>query len=142
MTEQTPRDRWLDKPPDDNLLKEIIRQLRLFWRLLRDRRVPVWTKAIPFISLAYLLVPVDLVPDVLVGLGQLDDLAVVALGYRLFLELVPPTVVREHLRDLIASAAEWRVVDDDGEPVKEIVEPASGWTVIDGQAEPIDDAHS
>lgn len=142
MTEQAPGDRGLEKPPDSNVLKDIIRQLQLVWRLLRDRRVPIWMKAIPFLSLVYLLVPVDIVPDVLLGLGQLDDLAVVALGYRLFLELVPPALVREHLQDLIASAAEWRVVNDDGEQGKEIAEPASGWTVIDGEAEPIDDVHS
>ncbi|MGD2176709.1 MAG: hypothetical protein PVG71_02695, partial [Anaerolineae bacterium] len=50
------------------------------------------------------------------GLNQLDDIAVVLLGIKLFIELAPPEVVREHLRELGAHIEEWRVVDE-GEPV-------------------------
>jgi hypothetical protein len=46
------------------------------------------------------------------GLNQLDDLAVFLLGIKLFIELAPPEVVREHLQDLGARIEEWRVVDE------------------------------
>jgi uncharacterized membrane protein YkvA (DUF1232 family) len=65
--------------------------------------------------LGYVLVPVDLVPDVALGLGQLDDVAVVLLGLKLFIELSPPDVVRDHLRALGARIDEWRVVDEEEE---------------------------
>ena len=100
--------------------------------------MPLWVKAIPFISLVYLVVPTDLLPDVLLGLGQLDDLAVLALGYRLFIGMAPPELVREHLNDLIAQASQWRVIgdgsDDSDTPY------ASGGMVIDGEAERVDEA--
>jgi hypothetical protein len=54
-----------------------------------------------------------------VGLNQLDDVAVVLLGVRLFIELAPPEVVREHLEALGARIEEWRVVDDDEASVVE-----------------------
>jgi uncharacterized membrane protein YkvA (DUF1232 family) len=101
---------------------DLVRQFRLIWRLIKDRRVPLWMKAVPFLSLAYLLVPADLVPDILVGLGQLDDMAVLALGVKLFTELVPDHVVREHREELAA-----------GE---------HGWTVVEGEAERLDDSES
>jgi uncharacterized membrane protein YkvA (DUF1232 family) len=105
------------EPNDTNAIlawvQEAARQVRLAWRLFWDQRVPVWTKLIPPIALGYVLVPIDLVPDVALGLGQLDDLAVVLLGLKLFIELSPPDVVREHLRALGARIDEWRVVDEE-----------------------------
>ena len=107
------------EPNDTNAIlawvQDAARQVRLAWRLFWDQRVPVWTKLIPPIALGYVLVPIDLVPDVALGLGQLDDLAVVLLGLKLFIELSPPYVVRDHLRALGARIDEWRVVDEEEE---------------------------
>lgn len=129
---------WLDRATDDSVMQDLIRRVKLFWRLFKDRRVPLWVKAIPFISLVYLVVPTDLLPDVLLGLGQLDDLAVLALGYRLFIGMVPPELVQEHLNDLIAQASQWRVIGGDADDAKTPYD--SGGTVIDGEAERVDDA--
>ncbi len=71
-------------------------QLRLTWRLIRDPRVPVWSKAIPVLTLAYILSPLDLIPDVIIGLGQLDDLALFMGAMRLFEAVSPDDVVAEH----------------------------------------------
>jgi len=82
------------------LLADIVRELRLVWRLLRDRRVPFWTKLVPLATVFYLLFPLDLVSDLLVGLGQLDDLAIIFLGLELFISLSPAAVVEEIRREL------------------------------------------
>jgi uncharacterized membrane protein YkvA (DUF1232 family) len=107
-------------PDDTNALlvwlQDVARQARLAWRLFWDRRVPMWTKLIPPAALAYLLFPIDLIPDVALGLGQLDDVAVLLIGIKLFIELAPPDVVREHLVALGARIEEWRVVEEEGEP--------------------------
>lgn len=58
------------------------------------------SKTIPLGIVAYALFPVDLFPDVLLGLGQLDDLMVIILGLKLFLRLCPKEVMREHLRSI------------------------------------------
>jgi uncharacterized membrane protein YkvA (DUF1232 family) len=52
--------------------------------------------------LAYLVIPTDLVPDFLFGVGQLDDLVVILGGLKLFLRLCPAAVVQEHLEALAA----------------------------------------
>lgn len=94
-------------------LKDFVRQLRLTWRLFWDGRVPLWTKIVPPAVLAYVLSPVDILPDFPpMGLNQLDDVAVLLLGVRLFIELAPPEVVREHLAALGARIEEWRVVQE------------------------------
>jgi uncharacterized membrane protein YkvA (DUF1232 family) len=80
----------------------LVRQSRLVWRLWRDGRVPGWIKLIPFAGLVYLLSPIDLIPDLMLpGLGQLDDLAVVLLAVKMFVDLSPPGVVREHLDEML-----------------------------------------
>jgi uncharacterized membrane protein YkvA (DUF1232 family) len=77
-------------------LADVIRNLRLTWNLIRDRRVPLWLKGIPFLALVYILWPVDLVADILPGLGQLDDLTVILLGLMAFVALCPADLVRQH----------------------------------------------
>jgi uncharacterized membrane protein YkvA (DUF1232 family) len=76
--------------------------LKLFSRLIKDARVPLMSKLLLLGILAYVVLPADLVPDFLIGVGQLDDLAVILGGLRLFLSLCPPQVVQEHLRTISA----------------------------------------
>jgi uncharacterized membrane protein YkvA (DUF1232 family) len=52
-------------------------------RLARDRRISAWRRALLFLVLGYLAFPIDLVPDFLPGIGQLDDAIVLGLGLRL-----------------------------------------------------------
>jgi uncharacterized membrane protein YkvA (DUF1232 family) len=93
--------------------KGLVRQFRLSWRLLWDPRVPGWTKLLPFITLAYIISPIDLIPDVALGLGQLDDLGILLLGVRLFTELVPEEILLQHLQKMGADVDQWRVTDED-----------------------------
>src|SRR5262245_14620969 len=51
-------------------------------RLLRDPRVPRRRKLLLAALVAYLALPFDLIPDVIPGAGQLDDLVAVALVLR------------------------------------------------------------
>jgi uncharacterized membrane protein YkvA (DUF1232 family) len=96
------------KPVSMGFLADLIRQARLAWRLFFDPRVALWLKIIVPVSLMYVISPVDFVPDVIPGLGQLDDLAVLVLGVKLFIELCPPEIVREHWQALMGEA-NWRV---------------------------------
>jgi len=82
------------------LLFQLPNLLRLYWRLLADRRVPLWPKAVLLGAVVYVVSPVDLLPDVLPVLGQLDDLTLIALVGRSFLWWCPPDVVAEHMRAL------------------------------------------
>lgn len=65
-------------------------------RLLRDPRVPRRTKLALWLLIAYLLLPIDLVPDLIPVAGQLDDAILVALVLRAFLRAGGGALVREH----------------------------------------------
>ena len=94
-------------------LAEIIKNAKLVWRLMMDPRIPVWLKAIPLATLLYLLFPIDVLPDPLLGLGQLDDIAVILLGVKLFIELCPQEIVRQHLRQMSSIPGSYRVVGEE-----------------------------
>jgi uncharacterized membrane protein YkvA (DUF1232 family) len=86
--------------PKAGVLTEIMRNAQLAWHLLIDRRVGLLLKLIiPGLLLGYMIFPVDLLPDFIPVLGQLDDLAVIALGIKLFIELSPKDIVREYRGD-------------------------------------------
>ena len=83
--------------PKAGVLTEILRNAQLAWHLLIDRRVGLLLKLIiPGLMLGYLIFPVDLLPDFIPVLGQLDDLAILALGIKIFIELCPKDIVREY----------------------------------------------
>ncbi|MBI4329539.1 MAG: DUF1232 domain-containing protein [Chloroflexi bacterium] len=67
-------------------------------RLFRDRRVPLRAKLILPAILLYIACPIDLVPDFIPLVGQLDDLLVITLGLGLFLRICPHEVVFEHVQ--------------------------------------------
>lgn len=69
---------------------------RVIWGLARDRRTPLHLKLLLFAALAYLLTPIDLIPDALPIIGQADDLTVLLLVLDLFIANAPEEVRREH----------------------------------------------
>jgi uncharacterized membrane protein YkvA (DUF1232 family) len=87
----------------------LLKQARLAWRLLRDGRVPGWAKLIPVAGVLYLLSPIDIIPEAILPLvGEVDDVVLLLLAMKLFIDLSPPGVVREHLRDLLNVPEETR----------------------------------
>ena len=96
--------------------RDLYQQARLVYALMVDPDVPIYLKFIPFGALAYLLMPLDLIPDFALGIGQLDDLTVIVVMARVFVEMVPDAIVKKH-RDII------RAVDG--------FEPAEDATIID-----------
>ena len=79
--------------------------VRLYWRLFTDKRVSVFPKLILIAGVVYFVVPFDLLPDFpLVGLGQLDDAAVLIGALQLFIRLAPRRIVEEHVKLIDAGA--------------------------------------
>jgi uncharacterized membrane protein YkvA (DUF1232 family) len=64
-------------------------------RLARDRRISRSRRAALFIVLGYLAIPIDLVPDFLPGIGQLDDAVLLGLALRLVVRGGGTGLVRE-----------------------------------------------
>ena len=89
---------WLTRPL---ALRSLVRQIGLAVRLFREPRVPTALKAIPIVAAMYVISPVDIVPDFILGLGQLDDIGVVLMAFEFFVRLCPTGAQSFH-REAIA----------------------------------------
>jgi uncharacterized membrane protein YkvA (DUF1232 family) len=69
--------------------------LVLVSRLARDERISRPRRAVLFLVLGYLALPIDLVPDFLPGIGQLDDAVVLGLALRFVVHSGGTEIVRE-----------------------------------------------
>jgi uncharacterized membrane protein YkvA (DUF1232 family) len=86
--------------------------VKLLARIVRDRRVPVRAKAFAAAVLIYVISPIDIIPDFVIGFGKLDDLILSAVAIQYLVESAGPEIVGEHWDgsegslDMILSAAE------------------------------------
>lgn len=81
------------RPQNKGFLGEMVLQVRLIIRLMKDERINPFLKILPFAGFIYLIMP-----DLLIG--PIDDSAIIFFGSYLFLELCPQTIVQEHMRAL------------------------------------------
>jgi uncharacterized membrane protein YkvA (DUF1232 family) len=69
---------------------------RIVWGIVRDPRTPIGLKGMLAAALAYVVLPVDLIPDAIPIIGQADDLTVLLLVLDLFIANAPEEVRAEH----------------------------------------------
>ena len=87
--------------------------LVLLARLLRDPDVPRKRKIVAGLVAAYVVSPIDLIPDVIPVLGQVDDVVVVALAIDHLVKGAPPDTVAAHwpgsedALDLVTGIVAW-----------------------------------
>jgi uncharacterized membrane protein YkvA (DUF1232 family) len=81
-------------------------------RLLTDNRVPKTEKALLAGAIIYALVPLDIIPDFIPFIGQVDDIYLVAITLMRLLDHTDEAILREHWRgggdvvQLVRSAAD------------------------------------
>jgi uncharacterized membrane protein YkvA (DUF1232 family) len=85
-----------DKQP--GFFGELWDRARLVYKLMLDPEVPIYLKALPLAGVVYLLFPFDFLPDVIPGIGQLDDITILVIGAKMFIDLAPQHVVARHLQ--------------------------------------------
>jgi len=119
---------------DPGFWREIWEQIRLVWLLLRDNEVPVYLKLLPLAAVIYTIFPADLIPDIFVPFGQLDDLTAILVGAKMFIEMSPQDVVNRHIRAMRMQYESANL--DDVEPSDKEVDAS---IVIEGEFEQVDD---
>ncbi|MGE5449907.1 MAG: YkvA family protein [Methanomassiliicoccales archaeon] len=78
------------------LLLLIPNLLKLIYRLADDPRVPKSEKLILAATAAYVLSPIDLIPDFIPFLGKVDDLVLIALALKRLFNVAGAEVLNEH----------------------------------------------
>jgi uncharacterized membrane protein YkvA (DUF1232 family) len=91
---------------------------RLLWSLASDARVPASRKVLLGLAGAYIVAPLDIVPEWIPVLGAIDDVAVMVLAIDVFLEGLPEGLVAEKL---VALGIPPSVLEDDLARVRRVV---------------------
>ncbi len=87
--------------------------VKLLGRIVRDPRVSVKRKTFAAAAMIYVVSPIDLIPDFIAGIGQLDDLIVVAIALNHLIDGAGRELIEEHWDgsadslDLVLAATEW-----------------------------------
>ena len=78
-------------------------RFRLAWRLARSSQVPIRAR-LPLLALiVYLAMPLDIIPDFIPILGQLDDVLIAGVAVWWFLRACPPAVAMMEVERLEAT---------------------------------------
>jgi len=75
--------------------RRIKQELQVYQAVIQDERTPWLARVLLGAAIGYLLMPIDLIPDAIPLLGQLDDLLIVPLLFWLALRLIPTEVLTE-----------------------------------------------
>src|SRR5215213_9397731 len=81
-----------------NLLLVIPNLILLSGRLMVDPRVPAKERLLVAGAIVYAFMPLDLIPDMLPFVGQVDDAYLVAITLLRLMTVTDPRVVRQHWR--------------------------------------------
>jgi len=130
--------------PQGNMLREVVQQVKLLYYLMTDRRVNFFAKLIPVAAIGLIVSPVNIIPESIPVLGQLDTAAILMLGMRLFFEVAPQAVVREHLERMAKPIpdAEWHAAfhpPADGPSAPPNAAPSASEDVIEGSFRVVDE---
>lgn len=74
------------------------------WKLFKHPETPLGAKLVAIAVIAYAVSPIDLIPDFIPVLGQLDELILLPLGVALAVKLTPQPLWEARLREAEASA--------------------------------------
>ena len=111
---------WIAKP-DAASARDAIRTIpdivRLVRRIAADRSLSGGVRVRLWVLLGYLALPIDLVPDLIPGIGYVDDVVIVAAVLRSVVRRAGPEAVRRHWPGTDAGlSALWRLARLPGHP--------------------------
>jgi uncharacterized membrane protein YkvA (DUF1232 family) len=75
---------------------ELPRFLGLLWGLITDTRVALMDKMLVAGAIAYIIAPIDLIPDFIPFLGEVDDVYLLVLAVRRLIDNAGRAVVASH----------------------------------------------
>lgn len=73
-------------------------QLIVLWHAFLDRRTPLYLKLVMIAVVAYVISPIDFLPDVFAGIGWIDDALLLAFAVDWIISRLPRDIEETHRR--------------------------------------------
>ncbi len=78
-----------------NLFQSVKREVRVWRIVMKDARTPKTAKILIGAALAYLISPIEIIPDFIPVIGYLDDIVIVTILIMIAMQMIPHEVVSE-----------------------------------------------
>lgn len=75
-------------------------KILLLIQAMRDERTPWYAKTIVILILAYIISPIDIIPDFIPVLGLLDEVILVHIAFTMVYKMIPESVKQEQTSEL------------------------------------------
>jgi uncharacterized membrane protein YkvA (DUF1232 family) len=85
-----PKESWKEK------VKRLKMEVYALCLAIKDPRVPWYAKLLMALIIGYAISPIDLIPDFIPIIGQIDDLIIVPAGIALVIKMIPKSVMDEY----------------------------------------------
>jgi uncharacterized membrane protein YkvA (DUF1232 family) len=87
---EMPKESWKEKA------KRLKTEVYALCLAMKDPRVPWYAKLLMALIIGYAISPIDLIPDFIPVIGQIDDLIIVPAGIALVIKMIPKSVMEEY----------------------------------------------
>lgn len=77
----------------NSIVKKIKQEIKVWRLVMKDKRTPFLAKALLWIAIGYLLLPIEIIPDFIPVIGHLDDVVIVGILLVIAMNLIPKAVV-------------------------------------------------
>lgn len=86
--------------------KQLKQDIPAIYLVMKSSKIPILAKILAFLTIAYALSPIDLIPDFILVLGYLDDLVILPMLIVLTIKCIPKPIwqkAQNEAQELIAT---------------------------------------
>ena len=80
----------------DKKIKNIKQKLYILYQASKDKRISTFVRILIFLTIAYALSPIDLIPDFIPIIGYFDDLVLIPLAIWVIYKNIPKEIIKEY----------------------------------------------
>ena len=80
-------------------VKNIKIEIKIYKRILKDKRTPKLGKIFLGAGIAYAFIPIDIILDFIPFLGYIDDIIIIPLLISIGLKFIPKKIIEEHRKN-------------------------------------------
>lgn len=85
-------------------------KILILYSAMRDTRTPWYAKAMVVLVLAYIVSPIDIIPDFIPVIGLLDEVILVPIALAFIFKLIPDSVKQDEINNQIDETSRKKLI--------------------------------
>jgi len=88
----------------------VTEKILILYSAMRDTRTPWYAKAMVVLVLAYIVSPIDIIPDFIPVIGLLDEVILVPIALAFIFKLIPDSVKQDEINNQIDETSRKKLI--------------------------------